>query len=137
MKNKRGQISTEYLILISFILFAVLTALGIAMVYSTQIKDSIKSSQIEKFAKKIISQSERVFYSGEPAKSTLSVYLPEGVTEINLVENNILIRYTTAGGESLTAFPSNVNLTGGSLSTTSGLKKVTITATSTNAIVSE
>jgi uncharacterized protein (UPF0333 family) len=137
MVKKRGQISTEYLILISFILFGVLTALGTAMVYSTQIKDSIKSSQIESFAKKTISQSERVFYSGEPAKSTFNAYLPKGVTEINITENYMIITYETASGTTVNAFPSNVNLTGGSVSPNSGLKKITVTATSTNAIISE
>jgi len=46
INKKRGQISTEYLIVISFITFVVLGTLGVAMYYSTSITDTIKINQI-------------------------------------------------------------------------------------------
>lgn len=135
MTKKRGQISSEYLILISFILFLVLSTLGIAMFYSTQIKDSIKFSQVESFAKKIVSQSERVFYAGEPARTTLTAYLPDGVTAIDINGYELILYVSSAGGQSVISYGSNVNLTG-DISVNSGVKRIAINATSTNVVIS-
>ena len=66
--TKRGQIATEYLIIISFVTFIIISVLGIALIYSSEIRDSIKSSQLDKLSDKIVSTSESVFYAGEPSK---------------------------------------------------------------------
>ena len=136
MKNKKkGQISTEYLIIVAFVLFLVLSALGIALFYSAEIKDSIRANQIESFANKVISLSESVFYSGEPARTTTTGYLPEGIDSIQILDNNIIFTYTTSNGQSVRSFTSNVNLTG-TLSPSPGTKKVYINATENNVILS-
>jgi uncharacterized protein (UPF0333 family) len=134
-KTKRGQISTEYLIVVSFVLFIVLTALGIALAYSSQIKDTMKFSQIESFSTKVISQAESVFYSGEPARTTVSAYLPEGINEISIEDYFIVFNVSTKSGNSISSFRSNVNLTG-SLSASSGVKRVYINATTNSVIIS-
>lgn len=136
MQNrKRGQISTEYIIVISFVIFIVLSALAIAFSYSSQIRDSIKFNQLESFSQKITTQAESVFYSGWPAKTTVKAYLPDGINQIIIQDYFIIFNISTSSGESVTAFRSNVNLTG-NLGTNSGLRVVYLNATSNSVIIS-
>ncbi|MBS3088690.1 hypothetical protein J4402_02820 [Candidatus Pacearchaeota archaeon] len=129
IRKKRGQISVEYLIVVSFVTFIVLTILGISLFYSTQIQDSIKFNQLERFAKKIISSAESTFYSGEPSRTTINSYLPEGVTRIEVIENNLVFHVDSAGGTSIIAYSSKVPIEiNGAISTSSGLKKILIVA---------
>ncbi|MBS3076880.1 hypothetical protein J4233_01275 [Candidatus Pacearchaeota archaeon] len=132
----KGQISTEYLIVISFVLFIVLTALGIALTYSSQIKDTMKFNQIESFSQKIVSQSETVFYSGYPARTTVKAYLPDGINEIRIMDYYIVFNVSTSSGNSVTAYKSNVNLTG-NIRTTSGLRVIYLNATSNAVVLSD
>jgi len=127
INKKRGQISTEYLIVISFVTFVVLSTLGVAMYYSTSIKDTIKINQIEKYAAKITSSSESTFYSGEPSRVTITAYLPDGVTSISIIDQSLVFEVTTKSGKNRLAFPSNVPISG-TLSTNPGVKRIQITA---------
>lgn len=125
--KKRGQISTEYIIITSFILFLVLSALGVAMFYSNEIRDSIKFSQLQSFSQKITSIAESVYYSGEPSRTTTDVYMPKGVNSVSVQGREISFDISTATGNNLISFTSNVNLTG-SISPTEGVKKISIVA---------
>lgn len=128
MQNKkRGQISTEYLIVLSFALIAVLSTLGVAFFYSSGIRDATKFNQIESFAKKVTSSAETVYYSGYPARTIIPGYLPQGIVSIQIIDKDIIFTVSTSSGESIIAYGSNVNLTG-SISTTGGIKKVYLNA---------
>ena len=130
--NKSAQISVEYLIVISFVTFVVLTVLGLALIYSSQIQDTIKFNQLERFSKKTISAAESTFYSGAPSKSTITAYLPEGVKSVSVdeTENAIIIEIESSGGTSKIAYPSSVPIAQGNpaISSSSGLKKILIEA---------
>ena len=137
MQNrKRGQISTEYLMVISFVLFIILSVLGIALTYSSQIKDTLRFNQIESFSTKITSQAESIFYAGEPSRTTVNAYLPEGINSIMIQGYFIIFNVTTNAGNSVTSYRSNVNLTG-SLGTNSGIRLVHLNATSNSVIISD
>ena len=136
MNQKRGQIGTEYLIIISFVVFAVLTTLGIALVYTANIKDSIKLSQLDKAAKKIIYASETTFYDGERALSTVEVFFPEGIKNTTIYPKEIVFEISTQTGVNKISYGSNVPLQGDLTLTPSGLRKVKIRATSSYADIS-
>ena len=127
--SRRAQVSIEYLLMVGFITFIILGILGIAFFYSASIKDRIKIIQMNNFANKIISTSESIFYAGEPSKTTISAYLPEGVEsiQINSAEDLIIISLQSNSGTSTTAFSSNVDISG-SLAISSGLKRIEIKA---------
>jgi len=133
---KRGQISTEYLIVISFVLFIVLTALGIALTYSSQIKDTLKFNQLESFSTKIVTQAETILYSGEPARTSIRGYFPESVNTVTIDDYYIIYNISTSSGDSVIAYKSNVNLTGG-FNTQSGMRIIYLNATSNAVIVSD
>ena len=83
----------------------------------------------------IISSAETVFYSGEPSKVTIASYVPEGISNINISDNLLIITYTVSSGTNIIAFPSNVPITG-NLSINPGIREITITATSENVVLS-
>ena len=132
--KKRGQISTEYVIIVSFVIFLVLSTLGIAFFYSSEIRDAIKFNQIDSFSQKVISLAESVYYSGAPARTSTTAYLPEGINSIQISGREITFNISSSSGENILTFTSNVNLTG-SISKTPGMKKIYINAAETHVTV--
>ena len=127
MHKKKGQIGIEYLIIIGFVTFVILGIMGVAFFYSGNINDRIRLSQINTFANKVISASESVFYSGTPSKSTISAYLPDGVNEVEIIDNSIVFTVQTSSGINRVSFSSNVPISG-AITSSPGLKKLQIVA---------
>lgn len=131
--EKRGQISTEYLIVLGFIAFMIMSILGVAFFYMNSARDQIKSSQITSFANKILSNSRSVFYAGEPSQVVINAYLPDGVEDIWVfeeagAEDILVFNVSNEGGGSVTGFSSDVNLNIVSLSISEGVKRIRISA---------
>lgn len=125
--GKKGQIGMEYMLLMGFLTFVLLTVLGVAYYNSNTIKNMINSRQVETFGNKIVTSAESVFYSGEPSKISIVVNIPERISEINISEETLYVTYETSTGTNKIAFDSNVPLTG-TISTTSGLREITLEA---------
>lgn len=136
MKAKKGQISAEYLIVVGFITFLVLTILAAGLFYSSQISDRIKLNQMNNFANKVISSSESIFFAGEPSKATINAYLPSGVEALDIYDKEIVFNISTSSGITVISYPSNVPLSG-LLSNSEGVKVIHITALSDKAVISE
>lgn len=138
MHIKKAQISIEYLIIISFVVLLLLTTLGFALFYSAEIKDKIRFNQLERFARKITTSAESVFYSGESSKLTFTAYLPEGIQNIQIVnaEKIILFDVSTQSGTTVIAYSSNVPISG-AISSSPGLKRIVVVAEANAAIISE
>ena len=140
MVNKKAQSSMEFLILMGFLTFVIMIIIGTGFHYSTTINDRIKSTETTNYANKITSTAEMVFYSGEPSKATISAHLPESVNDLQIIEDSVVINYTLTSGYNLIAYKSMVPMVedpSNPLSTTSGIKSISITANETHAIVSE
>lgn len=134
MRKKRGQISIEYLIVVGFVVFVIIGILGISYFYSSGVRDQIKNSQLESFAKNVISNSESVFYQGEPSQVTVTAYLPDGVQSMYVFreagnEDLLVFNLTGQNDDSVVGFSSNVPISiSGSFSLSEGVKKMTIVA---------
>ena len=126
-KARNGQISTEYLIVVGFITFFVITILGVAFFYASQVQDSMRADQLEQFAKKVISSAEAVHYAGEPSKSTISAYMPSGVTGVVVLDNEIVFNLSLSSGLNIVSYESKVPIEG-NISSTEGVKTVEIVA---------
>ncbi len=138
--KRKGQVSIEYLIIVGFVTFVVMSIIGIAFYYSGTMKGKIKENQVTEFANKLILTSESVYYSGEPSKATINVYLPEGVSEIRIESNELVIQYGTSSGENIISFSSKVPVEENStaqISQSQGLKKIEIKAQSDKVIISQ
>ena len=139
-KIKKSQIGIEYLLIVGFVTFAIIVVLGLALAYSGSIRDEMRMSHVNNFANKIIAASESVYYSGTPAKSTISVYLPEGVAsvEINEDEDMMVVEVQSSTGLNRIAFQSKVSLLqGADLTASSGSKKIEITASNEGAVINQ
>ena len=136
MLTKRGQVGMEYLILVGFLVFISLSVLALSLVYSANLKDQVKINQLNGFFDKVISSSEIIFYSGEPSKTIINAYLPDSVKSIEIIEKEIKVVIETNTGENIRVFSSNVNLAG-NISSISGLKRIHLTATDNNVIITE
>jgi len=128
----KGQISLEYLIVVGFVMFAVIVLLGISLFYTHSVQDQIKVNQLSTFANKIISSAESVYYAGEPSKITITVFLPQGVQDFEVVSNNLVFTFAASSGTSVIAFESNVPLDDGFTlsSLNEGVRRLTIVADS-------
>lgn len=129
----------EFLILMGFLTFVIVTIIGTGFYYSSTINDRIKSSQVANFANKITSTSELVFYAGEPSKSTISAHLPDGISDIQIINNSLIITYSLSSGTNKISYSSSVPMvenTLAQLSTSSGIKNIVIVANATHSVVS-
>lgn len=125
--SKRSQIGMEYVIIMGFVLLSITLITGLAFVYSGSLKDKIRENQVTNFANKVITTSESVYYSGEPSKATISVYLPEYVKNITISNKSLYLEVQFSSGLNKIEYKSNVPLSG-SISTSSGMKKIIIEA---------
>jgi hypothetical protein len=132
---KRSQVGVEYLIVVGFITFAILSILTVAFFYSNRINDQIRLNQIESFATQVINSAENVFFAGEPSKTTISLYLPEGVQSIEVNADYIFITTTVSTTTNKRAYNSNVPLQGG-ITNTPGIKKITLEAKQSYVLIS-
>lgn len=132
---KRGQISVEYVVVLGFVTFAVISILLIASFYSGMARDQIRVTQAESFAKKLVSSAESVFYAGSPSRATVLAYLPEGVNEIYISSNSIVVAMSTSSGDIKMAYSSNVPISG-SISNSPGIKRIRIEAISDGVVLS-
>ena len=110
--KKEGQVGIEYMIIVGFITFAVISILAFALFFSDDIKDRLKLNQVESFAINLINSAESVFFAGEPSKTTVKLYLPEGVEEIIITSDALIITTRISGGINKRAFDSKVPLNG-------------------------
>ncbi len=137
----RGQIGLEYLIVVAFVVFAVIIILGVSLFYTSSTRDQIKLNQIYTFANKVTSSAASVYYAGEPSKVTIVAYLPEGVYDIRIIDNNIVFTIVTSGGMAVTAFESKVPLDNGAsaplFSMNAGLKRIIVRAGTDRVYLSE
>jgi uncharacterized protein (UPF0333 family) len=121
--HKKGQISIEYLVIIGLVTFVIMLILTTAFYYSNSSRDIMRVNQIESFANKVISSAETVSYYGYPAKATIEAYLPEGISSVEIIDNNLIITSETSSGENKRAFSSKVQISG-TINPAPGLKKI-------------
>jgi hypothetical protein len=81
---KKGQVSIEFLSIFSFVFLMTVPLIIIFFDQAGFVKDAISENQIKNIAIKITDKAETVYYSGEPSKTTLKVYLPENVEAITI-----------------------------------------------------
>lgn len=123
----KSQSGVEYLIIIGFVTFAITTILIAAYFYIGLTRDKINMNQIEVLANKIISSSESVFFAGTPSQTTITVYLPGNVRNIEFIDNDLIITASSSTGTIKRAFTSKVPLQG-NIQLGEGSKKLTIKA---------
>lgn len=142
--ERAGQISTEYLILLGFLVFIILAVLGASLFYSSLARDRLTFRTLEEFSGKIIGTAEEVYYAGEGARITVTAYVPAGVTSIYLMapttsssdKTLLMVSVSTSSGQQLTAYTSSVPLEG-NFSSSEGVKRFVISAAPDRVLITE
>ena len=127
MKNRKAQISIEYMVVVGFTTLVLASLIAIAYFYSSETKIEVATNQIDRAARKIIDNSLSVYYAGAPAKTTIDVTFPEGVSEITISQQELIFVLRMRGTDADLAYSSRVNLSG-SISKSAGLKHISIEA---------
>jgi hypothetical protein len=136
-KSKRSQVGVEYLLVVGFISFAIISILALSYFYSGQIKDRIKLNQVEGFATQLVGFCESVFFAGEPSMKTVRLYLPDGVESIEINSDNIVITTIVSGGaQNKRVYESKVPLQG-SITVEEGIKKLSLEATQDYVLINQ
>lgn len=104
----------EYLLVVGFA-FAMLIPLLILYNYnSTSFHSDLALNQVYKVGKNIVDASQKVYYLGKPARTTIEYYMPEGVVNYTYENKTLLFTVRYGEGEEVTQIPifTEVNITG-------------------------
>ncbi len=134
--NKRGQAGIEYLIIVGFVSFAVLSVLLLSNYYSGLTKDKLRLNQADSFFIQVINSAETVFFSGEPSRVTISLYLPSGVESILINNELIVVTLRSSTGNNVKVYKSKVPIQG-SITNNEGTKTLTVSAKSDHVEISQ
>jgi len=119
-----------------FVMFVIISILGVAFIYSGSIKDRIKVTQVNNCANKVISSAESIFYTGFPSRTVIDCYLPENLLDIEILENRLFVSVQTSTGIVKTGFSSDVPITG-DITSGSGIKRIRVIAQENNVLLSD
>jgi len=123
--RKKAQATTEYLILLSFVMGIVLVLVVLFQSYSQETQDKIRMTQAEQIARKIADAAEKVYYLGEPSRVTIKAHIPGNVKAINIGNKEIFFVLNTQQGDNEIGTISKVNITG-SLPTNEGIYEILV-----------
>jgi uncharacterized protein (UPF0333 family) len=123
----RGQTAFEYLMLFSL----ALTILAILVLYAQQMTERNREDIIIANAitavNKLTEAADIVYTQGKPSQITLSIYIPEKVSSIEFNNNVITMKVNISSGVS-DIFASSKAPLQGSISTSSGTRKIKVIA---------
>ena len=94
----RGQVSVEYMILIGFVMIVLSALLLISLVYTTDFDDSVTLSQVDRIVAEMADAVDTVYYQGEPSRTTLKIFFPEGIEGVQLNQTDINFKVRTRSG---------------------------------------
>ncbi len=110
--NKKGQIATEYLIIVGIALLTSLVIFASYSGYSEKVESTISINQIDSIAHNIVDIAEVVYYQGSPSQQTLDVSMPKGVKNITILTNELTFQVQTRSGLSDIHYISDVPISG-------------------------
>lgn len=123
----KAQSSMEFLLVTVFAFILLAGILIIAYAQSSSFSTDITSAQVQKVGMQLTDAANTVYYAGPPTKKTMTVYIPEHVTNISIGGSSVLFTLQGPGGISQYSAIAVPNLTG-SLQPFAGIHVVTIEA---------
>jgi len=114
--KKRGkgkaQVSIEFLLVVGFAFLMTVPLIIIFYQQSQNINTEVSASQVDKVASEIRDAADEVYYLGSPSKKTITLYVPEGVKDIQLHNNSIVFVVDSPGTDYEVVKWTVANLTG-------------------------
>ena len=88
---KKAQASSEYLILMGFVLAVIIPIILYFFHASAETNTEIRSQQVQDIVDLIIEKADSAYYRGEPTKHTIEANFPDGIEGITINTNEIQI----------------------------------------------
>jgi hypothetical protein len=125
--GKRGQVSIEYLAIFSFAIMLLIPLLLIFGVQTNNVKEDVANAQTYRVISKITDSAEEVYFQGVPAKKTIRISFPEGITDVIVNSTYIEAKYYS-GKTELSVTKDTTAIMKGTLRHFSGEHTITFTA---------
>jgi uncharacterized protein (UPF0333 family) len=125
--NKRAQVSMEYLAVFSFVIMLTIPLILIYSVQTKNVQSDIANAQTYRILAKISDSAEEIYFQGVPAKKTIRISFPKGITSIN-VNSSYLEATFYDGATAITVTKATDAILKGSLRSFPGEHTITFTA---------
>ena len=135
--NRKGQASSEFMLVTGFLFVLLIPLIVIGFVYPQQGESQITAGQVTGMAIQIADAAEEVYYIGEPAKTTLKLYVPRNVEDIEIIGNSIVFKVKTINGITDVVETLPFNISGGNISTSEGTKIIKVESRGDSVWISE
>ena len=97
-EQRRGQVSMEYMLVVGF-MFLLLTPLLILYATTRQdTTDSLSEGQVIRAGNTIRDVAERVYFAGDPSQETVTITLPETLTDARIDNRSMIFTLVGARG---------------------------------------
>ncbi len=123
--NKRGQVAFEYLTMIGVSLIILFGLVAFAYSWTASSRDSVSVSIARNTVENIVESVDLVGAQGYPAKTTISVQIPDGIVSAEINGSVVSMRVKVNGGFTDVSATAKENMTG-KLPTARGCYKYSI-----------
>ena len=125
VRDVRGQISFEYLVIVGLAILVIVPALLFFLTFASGGDDAVAHTRVAEIGSQFLSTSSEVFSLGRNSWLTLDVTLPETIENISINHNTstldeLIITYRTKNGPTDAVFFSDVSLGNASADPSSG-----------------
>jgi len=110
---KKGQVSVEYLFILTMALAIIIPGSVLFYNYSKESNEQLVASQINRIGKNIISSAEQMYTIGKDSWVTIEVNFPESTRDAYIVDDSeLVITYQTTRGLTEAVFFTDITIKG-------------------------
>ncbi len=110
--SSRGQAAIEYFVIAGMVMMFMIPIWAYVVTTQQQVSDELSLSYTRNAAKQIADAASLVYSQGEPAKINIKVYIPNGVTNVSIVNKMIIFNILTGPQVSEVWYTSTAELQG-------------------------
>lgn len=125
--NKWAQVSMEYLAVFSFAILLVIPLVLIFSVQTRNMQSDIANAQTYRVISKISDSAEEIYFQGVPAKKTIRISFPKGITSITVNSSYIEATFYD-GNKEISVTKDSSAVMNGTLKTFPGEHTISFTA---------
>ncbi len=133
---KKGQVSTEYLMVVGFSLLILVPVLAAFFLQTQDLQDSVDLNAAKEAVRTIAENADLVYTMGPPTTVVIKVRVPDKVTKVSFQGRQVTMEVETAAGLSDVFETASANMTG-NMSAESGTHKLKLTAQSSSVQITE
>ena len=102
MKNKKGQASLEYMVMLAISLMIFAVVIGFSMNMVSNVKSQLGVDTAYKAVEEIKEASDFIYVHGHPSRTEIEVYIPPNIEAVSIPATNNSIIARISVGESYT-----------------------------------